>query len=78
MPMPGAAGRLGDEHPGEPDLGEALPHVVDHRGVVVVGPDVGERRAVGQVAADRVAQQLLVVGELEVHAARSSGWRAGT
>jgi hypothetical protein len=64
---PRAAVGLGDLQPAEPQLDHALPE----RGVVSLpledGPRVRRRALLGEEAADRLLQQALLVGEVEVH-----------
>ncbi len=64
---PGAAQRLGGQHPRESEGGEPRPDVVDGGLDVVVIADVPKRCALGEESPDRHSQALVIVGELEVH-----------
>ncbi len=70
IPMPAPPCGLGYEQPGDAELGEPGPHVVGRAALVVEHvAHVRDRRSLGEEAAHRRAQQLLVLAELEVHRA---------
>ena len=71
---PGAAVLLGDDDPEQAQLGHALDHVQVEMVVDVVLDRVRQHALVHEVA-NRLLDQALLVGELEVHRGESTGRR---